>query len=74
MSVQEDVIQAFYHPGWTVTTEEVAISQSVDSHGLTGQQLADQLQKLIQANRAIEADEYLDSLTLSDLEEIADAH
>lgn len=74
MSVQEDVIREFYHPGWTVTTEEVAISQSVDSHGMGGQKLADQLQKLIQANRGIEADEYLESLTLTDLEEIENVH
>jgi hypothetical protein len=74
MTVQEDVIREFYNTGWTVTTEEVAISQSVDSHGMKGQELADQMQKLIHASRAIIADEYLGSLTLSDLEEISDVH
>lgn len=73
MSIQEDVIREYYNTGWTVTAEEVAISQSVDSHGMKGQRLADQLQKLIQANRAIEADEYLNGLTLADLEEIENA-
>jgi hypothetical protein len=70
MSIQEDIIREYYETGWTVTSEEVAISQSVDSHGMKDQKLADQLQKLIQANRAIEADEYLESLTLADLAEI----
>ena len=37
------------------------------------QQLADQMQKLIQANRAITADEYLSGLTQADLEEIVNA-
>ena len=60
--------------GWTVTAEEVAVSQSADSHGMRGQQLADQLQKLIQANRAIEADEYLSNLTLAELDEIVNVH
>jgi hypothetical protein len=60
--------------GWTVTTEEVAEIQAASSHGMNGQELADQLQKLIQANRAIIADEYLESLTLADLEEIANVH
>jgi len=74
MSVQEDVIREYYNPRWTVTTEEVAISQSVDSHGMEGQELADQMQKLVQASRAIVADEYLSSLTLAELEEIENAH
>lgn len=74
MSVQDDVIREYYHPGWTVTTEEVAISQSVDSHGMRGQMLANQIQKMVQANRAIEADEYIESLTLADLEEIENVH
>jgi ribosome-binding protein aMBF1 (putative translation factor) len=72
MSV-EDVIREYYETGWTVTSEEVAISQAIDSHGMKDQELADQLQKLVQANRAIEADEYLESLTLADLEEIVRA-
>ena len=59
--------------GWTVTAEEVAIIQAGDSHGMEGQQLADQMQKLIQANRAITADEYLSGLTQADLEEIVNA-
>ena len=58
---------------WTVTAEEIAIIQAGDSHGMKGQQLADQMQKLIQANRAIVADEYLSGLTLADLEEIENA-
>jgi hypothetical protein len=60
--------------GWAVTAEEVAIIQAGDSHGMKGQQLADQMQTLIQANRAIVADEYLSSLTLADLEDILHAH
>jgi hypothetical protein len=60
--------------GWTVTTGEVAEIQAASSHGMRGQELADQLQKLIQANRAIIADEYLESLTLTDVEEIVNVH
>lgn len=56
--------------GWTVTAEEVAIEQAISSHGMKGRKLAGQMQKLIQANRAIVADEYLSGLTLADLEEI----
>lgn len=59
--------------GWTVTAEEVAIEQAISSHGTTGRRLADQMQKLIQANRAIVADEYLSGLTQADLEEIVNA-
>jgi hypothetical protein len=59
---------------WTVTAEEVAEIQAVSSHGMRGQKLADKLQKLVQANRAIVADEYLGALTLADLEEIANVH
>jgi hypothetical protein len=59
--------------GWTVTAEEVAIEQAISSHGRWGKKLADQMQKLIQANRAIVADEYLSGLTLADLEEIENA-
>ena len=73
MSVQDEIIREFYHPGWTVTAEEVAEIQAASSHGMKGQELADQLQKLVQANRAIEADEYLESLTLDDLAEIVGA-
>lgn len=60
--------------GWTVTAEEVAIEQAISSHGMTGRRLADQMQKLIQANRAMVADEYLSGLTLADLEDILHAH
>lgn len=59
--------------GWTVTAEEVAVCQASDSHGMKGQRLADQMQKLVQANRAIVADEYLSGLTLADLDEIENA-
>jgi len=58
---------------WTVTAEEVAEIQAIESHGMAGQTLADQLQKLVQANRAIEADEYLEALTLDDSAEIVGA-
>lgn len=70
MTMRDEIIREYYETGWAVTAEEVAISQSVDSHGTKGQELADQLQKLIQANRAIEADEYLETLTLDELAEI----
>lgn len=59
--------------GWTVTAEEVAEIQAFESHGMRGQKLADQIQKLIQANRAIVAGEYLDSLAAEDLKEIEEA-
>lgn len=72
MSVQDEVIEEYYQPDWTVASEEVAISQCINSHGTEGQELADILQKLIQANRAIEADEYLDALTLDELAEIVE--
>lgn len=58
---------------WTVTAEEVAIEQAISSHGMRGERLANQMQKLVQANRAIVADEYLSGLTLADLEEIENA-
>jgi hypothetical protein len=60
--------------GWTVTAEEVAIEQAISSHGMNGRRLADQMQKLIHANRAIVADEYLSGLTQVDLEDILHAH